>query len=77
MDPTEPKTEMGWNNLHPAIRGLAATILTTRQHAALRLREDGLSYREIALHLNCTVSTAYDAVTTARRKLHHHLKEQP
>jgi len=66
---------MTWNRLHPTIRQAAATILTPRQHTALQLREDGLSYREIALHLNCTVSTAYDAVATARRKLHRHLKE--
>lgn len=68
---------MTWSRVHPDIRALAATILTPRQHTALRLREDGLSYREIALHLDCGVSTAYEAVHTARRKLHRHLREQP
>ncbi len=67
---------MTWNDLSPTLRHIATQTLTTRQLTILKLHEDGMSYRTIALTLDVSTSTIRTTLTEARRKLERELRRQ-
>jgi DNA-binding NarL/FixJ family response regulator len=54
----------------------AQQILTPNQLTALQLRDKGLSYRTIALHLNISPQRAHQLVNRALQKLEQHQRTE-
>lgn len=55
---------------------IAAEILTDRQLEALQLHDRGLSYQDIAFHLDTSRQRAYELVTRSAQKIEIELRRR-
>lgn len=63
---------MSWNHLPPNIRHIAQTTLTPKQLTAYKLNANGMSERDIAIHLHITRRAVRDRLAEADVKIASH-----
>lgn len=63
---------MSWRDLDPQIRAIAESELTPKQLATYKLQTNGMSERDIAIHLRISRRAVRDRLAEADVKIHAH-----